>query len=64
MSLAVGPDNSRDWLSELRRAWALGGLAPGREATLATSADFEVVSLSTSRTTYSMNVGGHRILAP
>ncbi len=62
MSLAVAPENGRDWLGELRRAWELGGLLPGREATLAITPDFEVVSLSTSRSAYSTNVGGRRIL--
>lgn len=62
MSLAVAPENGRDWLGELRRAWALGGLVPGHEAALAIAPDFEVVSLSTSRSAYSTNVGGRRSL--
>lgn len=62
MSLAVAPEHGHDWLLELRRAWALGGLTPGREDVLAITPDFEVVSVSTSRSAYSTNVGGRRIL--
>jgi hypothetical protein len=47
MSLAVTPGNGSDWMVDLRRAWALGGLVPEHEAITTITLDFEVASLST-----------------
>lgn len=62
MSLAVGPECRIQWLGELQRAWMLGALLAGHEDVLTIAPNLAVVSLSTSRAAYSMNVGAPRTL--
>lgn len=55
MSLAVNPHESAQWGEELRRAWALGGLANGPVHAAPLHPNLAVVTLSTSRRQYSTN---------